>query len=814
MDEFVGRTAELEELHAAFDEGARLVTLRGPAGIGKTRLARELMEGRDDAVFVDLSDLTEPSGVQSAFAEALELPDLTGPGGRAGSIEHALSARGSALFVVDNFEHLLEAKTFLARCLEAAPELRLLVTSRERLGLPHEHVLPVGPLELPDAAAPEEAESVRLMIARARQLRHGYRVRDDELATVARIAHQLDGIPLALELAAPRLVFLGAKTLLSRLEERFALLRGEVGTLHGAIQWSWNLLDEAEQQTLAQCSVFRGGFDLEAGEAVIELPGQPVVMDVLQSLFEKSLLRADSADGRFGLFNSIRDFAASHLEGSARDATRARHAAYYVGLADRVTPELRLTDPGAAWRRLRAEKENLRAAVRNAPEPTMTLRAAMALAPIMSAQGPFEEFDALLSRGLETCEEPALRAAALLARVDARRFVGRLDAAAKDLEEAFALAEAVGDVGLLGEAVSVQGNLRLHRGELDAAHEAYERALPLHRAADDRYREAQTLTRLAATLGPLGRAEACRDALERAREMFQSLGALRNEGMVTAYLGNLFIDAGQLEDARICFARAEAIQELVGDAFGAAFTTANRAILQLAREEHDEAEAAFDAAILGFSRIGARRYEGAFLGYRALTRLARDGDLERAQLELRDVVTRLGDAVDERFQALFLAYLGGCAARDGALEQARVALDKAEKQIGPSGDPNLALAVRLQRAHLLTGAERQAILDEATSAEGGPAPMTRSADVLFSYRTHGRPDAGRARPRPDVEEAALVVGPDAEWFTPPGDGRRIDLGKRFPLRRTLMALVTGHAERPEAPVTREALVAAAWPLND
>lgn len=808
MSVFVGRSAELDELEQSFASGARIVTLTGPAGIGKTRLARELLDRRE-GFFCELAHARDTNAVEAVVAETLDLPSGE-TFGKAGNVELALDALGSALLVLDNFEQVLDAAEAIDAWSKAAPNLNILVTSRERLRLDHEHVVELGPLGLPEAHAPAEAESMQMLLGCARRLRHGFRLRGDDVTTVARVVEQLDGIPLALELAAPRLVFLGAETLLARLEARFKLLRGKAGTLHGAIEWSWNLLDDDERSALAQCSVFRGGFDLEAAEAVIDTTSD--VMDLLQSLFEKSLLRAEG-DGRFGLFLSIRDFAGEQLND---DRARARHAEHYADLGERAVAALHGPETVAAWERLRRERENLKAAAR-ANLGSASVRAALALGPAMLAQGPYAEYESMLGEALSGELEPAQEILARVHRGDARRLAGKLEDARADLERALSLAKDAALATLEARARRALGTVALVAGELREAAEHYESALPLLANADDPVEEAQTLSVLGAARAALGEVEEAQRAEERARTLLQRAGALREEGLVTAYLGNLFIDQGRFDDALVCFAQAEAIHDQVSDRFGSAFTTANRAILQHVRGHLVDAVRGYDEAMVAFRRVGARRYEGAFRGYRALARWESGADLDELREAFEETVQMLAEANDPRFEALFLAYLGACEARAGAIERARDSLDRAEAQIETLHDPFLALAVRLQRGHLERAEGDSASLERCdlrleeahARVEGELSPIARNADVLFSARTlqeNASPKDVSSGPTSD----ALVVAEDTRWFIPPG-GERIELDQRDALRNVLDALIRARLEQPDEAIERDELVDAGWP---
>ncbi|MEU0209912.1 BTAD domain-containing putative transcriptional regulator [Streptomyces canus] len=370
LTRFVGRGPELGRIARALSE-ARLVTLTGPGGAGKTRLAIEATQAHASACFVELAPLTDGTRIPYAVLTALDVRDgfRTPASDGMDRLLTALEDR-ETLLVLDNCEHLVEAAAGLAaRLLASCPGVRVLATSRESLGITGEAVLPVPPLP------PEPA--VRLFLDRARAVRPGF----EGHARVADICAALDGLPLAIELAAARLRTLTPDEVADRLDDRFRLLsRGDRSkalrhrTLRAVVEWSWDLLDDEERELASRLTVFRGGVGLEAVAAVC---ATPYPEDLLASLVEKSLLEV--SEGRYRMLETIRAFAA---EQRSRERTlRDAHAAYFLELAERAEPALRGGDQLPWLARLDAERDNLDAALRHlvatAPEEALRLMAAL-----------------------------------------------------------------------------------------------------------------------------------------------------------------------------------------------------------------------------------------------------------------------------------------------------------------------------------------------------------------------------------------------------------------------------------------------------
>jgi predicted ATPase/class 3 adenylate cyclase len=384
LSSFVGREqaiAELSDLLAS----ARLLTLTGPGGIGKTRLALHLAA---DALanyphgvwLVRLDALADNDLVPAAIATVMGIREQPGRS----LLETLTDAIGSSqlLLVLDNCEHLIQACAKLAEALlQACPQVQLLATSRESLNVAGEVVWHVPPLSLPEPhrpPAPEqlgEYQAVRLFIERAVAVRHGFAVTNQNAPAVAQVCQRLDGIPLAIELAAARVGVLSVEQLVERLDERFRLLTGGSRTaspcqqtLRAAIDWSYELLSEAERALFRRLAIFAGGWTMEAAEAVCvgNAIASEDVLDRLSSLVNKSLVNAEERHGaeRYRLLETIRDYARERLEASGEaEAVRRQHAEHFLALAEHVAPELRGARQAQWVKRLDAEHDNLRAAL-------------------------------------------------------------------------------------------------------------------------------------------------------------------------------------------------------------------------------------------------------------------------------------------------------------------------------------------------------------------------------------------------------------------------------------------------------------------
>jgi predicted ATPase/transcriptional regulator with XRE-family HTH domain len=516
----------------------QLLTLTGPGGVGKTRLAIEVADRvagnfADGTVFVDLAPLRDPALVLGAIAQRLgvderdatPLPDLL-----------AVSLRGRRLLVLlDNFEHLLPARDAVLALLESCPQVVMLVTSRVALHVRGGRDYPVAPLVLPDADGPPEAQlsspSVELLVERARAAGTELPLDAGTAQAVAGICRRLDGLPLAIELAAARVRLLPPAALLTRLDRRLPVLAGgphdlpaRQQTMRDAIAWSYELLNEPEQALFRRMCVFVGGCTLEAAEVICADDGEgPAVLDGLASLAASSLLRpqespaaedgaappaagdgdAPPAATRLTMLETIREYGTELLnEGSETGEIGRRHAVYYLALAEQAGPAL--TGPEAvAWlARLDTEHDNLRAALRWTREHddgAAELRLAAALWPFWQQRGHLSEGRRWLREALDrpTAVAPSVRVNGLAGAARLAMDQAAYDEAAERCAQAMPVARGLGDPGVLAAALNTQGLLARAQDRYAESARNHQAALEPARAAADRAGEAVALLGLA-----------------------------------------------------------------------------------------------------------------------------------------------------------------------------------------------------------------------------------------------------------------------------------------------------------------------------
>ena len=469
LTSFVGREAEISEVRQLIG-GARLVTVTGPPGVGKTRLAAEIAErllGRfeDGVWFVGLAPLGDPSLLIPVLANVLGLaPDSEGsPIDRVAA--HLKSRH--MMVILDNFEHISDEATELVTLLEAAPALQLLVTSRVTLHLSAEHELVIPPLEIPapgaDAAEVIRSEAVDLFTRRAVAADPGFRLADEDAQQVGELCRRLDGLPLAIELAAVRVKLLPLPAILARLDHRLALLTGgpknapaRHQSLRAAVAWSYDLLEPPAQRLFQALSIFRGGWAIDGAVAVsgAGAADQDRVMETLASLLDASLIvrrSNDSAIPRFTMLETLREFAAERLDEAGETAiARGRHAAYCIELVERYESEFTGADRADALDTTAIEHDNLRSALDYLliANPVDALRLSSGVWRFWQMRGHLVEGGRWLTSALQAAgDEPpeALRAKALAAAGGLAYWRGDMAEAQRHYEGAVALRRGIGD---------------------------------------------------------------------------------------------------------------------------------------------------------------------------------------------------------------------------------------------------------------------------------------------------------------------------------------------------------------------------------
>ncbi len=602
---FVGRTRELREIRALLlREQVRLLTLTGAAGSGKTRLALEVTGGLDGepagAVLVELGRIRDARLVARAIVGELGIQERSGRTAREELLEYLRDRQ--ALLLLDNFEHVLSAAPLVRELLAGAPGVKVLATSRAPLGVPEEGIYRVPALELPDPsrrtsiARLRRTEAVRLFIDRARAARPDFELSETNAGSVVELCVRLDGLPLALELAAARSNLLSPRALLERLDSRLDLLRAAPGsglterqwTLRGAIEWSYELLEPAEQQLFTSLAVFVGGFTLGAAELVAEQPDLDI-LEAVEALLRNNLLatkRARSDEPRLGMLETIREYALDRLAARGDgEAVRRRHADYYVALSEEAEPGLVGAQQREWLERLDAERDNIRAALTwavDTGEADVGLRIGAALwrySQLRSLdQEARERLQNLLALGSGS---PATRAKAqtMLASLTVNQ--GDHESARWMLEESLAVHRREGDAPMAATALGLLGWAALDAGETDSALALTLEAHEVARGGTSPYIESASLWQVGVCLAVRGEFDDAVRMIEEAVDLARKLGNARSVGGSKKSLAGIALMRGDHVQAWRLFDESLAIHRSLGDAQGVSHSLSHLAFLAL-----------------------------------------------------------------------------------------------------------------------------------------------------------------------------------------------------------------------------------------
>jgi predicted ATPase/class 3 adenylate cyclase len=701
LSSFIGRDAEIDAARVRLD-GSALVTLTGTGGVGKTRLAIEigahLLSSYPDGVWlVELASMTDEELVDEAVATTLRVKQHR----NLAIVDATAEAIGDQrmLVILDNCEHVLgPVARLLDGLLPRCSNLRVLATSREALGVQGELLLAVPSLTLPgadseirDVGALAQYDAVRLFIDRARAVAPGFAITPANAEAVAQICRRLDGIPLAMELAASRVRSLPPAQIAARLDARFSLLTGgsrtalpRHRTLRAAMDWSFDLLSQPERELLPRLSVFSGSFSLEAAEAVVAddvVPGERV-LDVLHHLVERSLLLADpggGSDARFRMLETIRDYAQERLAATGGvEPLRDRHRDWFVDLVDRARPAFFSGAVQPEWiARLAADHDNLRAALRWAHDDPDGAGSELALASGMwrfwEIRGDLEEGSLWLSRAID-----------------------RVGADASPLS---------------ASALTGAGVLAAHRGELDLAAAYHEASLELNRKLG----------------GAIAIASACNN------------------------LASVAIERNDLDRARALYTESIALSAPLNP-HGTAFTTINLADLTARDGDDAEADRLLAECLALFEQVGDQ-WGVAYASTRLGTTARRRGDLETARQRFADAVTIHRHTGDRQAEAGVLSSLADVTADMGAIADAERLYQQSLTIRSELGD-RIGLATvlerlagvaedRPERAATLLGAA--AGIRDAIGAPLATAGIARRDQFLFAlHRSAGSPAVERA----------------------------------------------------------------------
>jgi predicted ATPase len=742
----IGRDDQLASLSALLAD-QRLVSLVGPGGAGKTTLAlaaatNALQDFPDGAVGVRLAPVSDPDQVPVAFADALGVPLDGGAADRdiRARLTRFLSGR-DLLLLVDNCEHVVDAaasmvEEILGRC----PGVTMITTSREALAVPAELQVLVGPLE----AAPEDAgaeqilsyPASQLFVERARMVRPGLAFDGEDARAVGRITRALDGLPLAVELAAARMASMSPTEVADRLSHRFALLtsgsrtaEGRQQTLRATVDWSYTLLDPVEKAVFDRLSVFRGGWTLAAAEAVISDASMPFgsVLDTMGRLVERSLIVVDPGrTTRYRLLETLREYAAERLrEAGDEEALARRHAEYYRQFAEDTEMELRGHGQREALARLRAEQPNIRAALSWLSSPSGDIDSALAIA---GALGLFwhlgrhlegrETLARLLSRGEEASTGSRARALQAVSIVERPRacLVHPSPRCAETAEQSLALFDELGDASraalsrvllavqgvtgaeperhalLLDEAQrqfqgehdpwgeAVIGFVRmetaLKAGQPDVAIPTGREAAAAFRALDDPWGLSAILYHLGWGLRQFGRYEEAARVLEEAIDVAAGAGLYNTVQWAFADLGVAQLHLGHPDQARDAFARASAASDHIGDGAGSILAGYGRGLMAQVEGDWGRARREYLSALEGFVSLGTPVPQG--LAKAGLARCDEaEGNLHAAQDGYRQVLSISHEAGEPSLTATALEGLGRIQWALGGVEEAKRLLAEA-----------------------------------------------------------------------------------------------------------------------------------------
>ena len=635
----IGREAQIMAVQELLQHAdVRLVTLTGPGGMGKTRLGMQVAVDLSDdfehgVYFVDLAPIGDPGLVISTIAQTLKVRE-TSDQPLIASLEEYLREK-RMLLLLDNFEQVVAAAPTVADLLATCPHLKLLVTSREVLHLRGEHEFPVPPLALPDSKQlpelrPDLAPSilshysaVALFSQRAQAVKPDFRLTVQNAAAVAEICVRLDGLPLAIDLAAARCKIFSPQAILSRLGSRLGLLTGGAHdlpgrqqTLRDAIAWSYDLLDNPEMILFARLSVFVGGCTLEAIESVCRDPDLEIdILNGLTSLVDKSLLRQVEGIGdepRFTMLETIREYALERLgESGEMESLRCRHTEYHLALAEQAEPELTGQKQVAWLERLESEHDNLRAALGWAIEHCNTgwaLRLCGALGQFWALHSYFSEGRGWLTRVLDI---PHIDSLSALARAKAFNWAGYLAYRQTDLtaarplfEKSLELAREAGEKWVAAHALNGLGNVEWTQGNLAAARPIYEKSLALHREIADKWG-------ISISLGNLGNVAWAQSDYPMARSYYEEslaidreLGDKQGIAWTLNVLGGLALTQGDFPAARTFFEESLALQQQVGDKSCTAEALNNLAMLARDQGDFKQAVSLAQESLVLYREIG------------------------------------------------------------------------------------------------------------------------------------------------------------------------------------------------------------------
>jgi serine/threonine-protein kinase len=743
----IGRAGELADLHQMLGAGDRLVTLLGPGGVGKSRLARET--ARQQAAnysgrvfFADATAARDTEGLCLAVAEALgvALPPGGNPVDNVGAL---LASRRRCLVVLDNVEHLQnEAGDAVSAWLAAARGARFLVGSRVALEVADEKTYEVGPLRV-DGTDEVEADAVALFLERAAQANPRFPTGKWARDAVRDLVRWLDGMPLAIELAAAQMAESPLEALREHLHDASESSRNLRG-VDEAFEASWSMLSDAERSVLAQCTVFAAGFTAEAAVRVLRVPGHKgadtqATLQALHRLRTRSLLRityaATSDSPRYVMYESLRQRVVGRLPAEEEKARR-RHAEWFLRFGETLGEEAE--KGGTVLDVLATERENLVAAWRwwlaqGKDGARKALRVLLALDAFFVVRGPYGAQRTMLDTTLAQLDSPEDRAPGLEARARVLLSRGRLAEAAADLE---AVLSSVSDAGAQARALAYLGSVRKQEGGLVEAQVLFERALRDLRKVRDERMQGRVLANLGAIAQEKGRLDDAQDLYAAAIDMHKKSGDRRFEGVTLSNLATLQQIRGAWDEAEASLNRAITVHRELGNRRSEGIALTNLGDLERDRGASARAIAVYRRAVLINQEVGNRRFEAVCLLNHALLLLEQREATSAA--ELLDEALSLFLAVgDKRHAGLAYGARGALKAWKGTAGAAED-FDAATATLGAGGDVAFVASVDVYRAQLdlQKAAELEARGLDALAAKSRAAATAR-IDAAVAHEPGG-----------------------------------------------------------------------------
>jgi predicted ATPase/Tfp pilus assembly protein PilF len=646
----VGRDRELASARdLLLTRDAALLTLTGPAGAGKSRLGIQLAHDlsdhfRDGAYLVRLSPIQDAQLVLPAIGKTLGLKEMTERQSWTQSLKDYLSGK-QVLLLLDNFEHVLSAAPQIGALLEAAPSTKIVITSRAPLRIRPERELAVPPLSLPPrrrALGPQELlqySAIQLFVQRAQSVDLNFQLTSENASAVVEICHRLDGLPLAIELAAARIRMLPPQALLARLGNRFEVLRGgsrdlpaRQRTLYHAIEWSYSLLNDDDKHLLQYLSVFVGGWTFESAEAVCNGESGPSIQifDGIERLLDNNLLRPpEEVDGelRMKQFESIRDFAHEHLlQTGEAETIHDRFADYYFDFAERAEKELSQSSQQVWHQRVESELDNLRAVMRRDLKKRKSedaLRIATALWRFWWIHGYWSEGVQWLKAGLAASDSipVALKAKALTRSGWLHRYMGDFPQAIAVLQESVALWRQTTDYGGLSMALSNLAASVLRQGDMARGMALAEEALDLSRQHGDWLGTSFSLEVLGHVASREGNTRKAIELHHEALALAQQESDDDHVANLLNSLGEEYLTEGNYERAEDCFSRAGTISKRLNNRFVSAYVSGNRGAIALKKGNYRQAFDLFSEAMSILQQLGDK--ENAILCLEAFAYIAK-----------------------------------------------------------------------------------------------------------------------------------------------------------------------------------------------